>query len=66
MSKTIRIKGMSCGHCAQAVTKALEELDGMMDVRVDLDAGTADYEESKPVDPELIRKAVEKAGYQLD
>jgi copper chaperone len=62
---TIRVTGMTCQHCVMAVTKALSALDGVTNVRVDLDAGTATYDEAKPVDPEAIRKAIEEAGYGL-
>ena len=32
----IKVKGMSCNHCVMAVTKALNEVDGVRDVKVDL------------------------------
>ncbi|MGB5233404.1 MAG: cation transporter, partial [Desulfoprunum sp.] len=32
---TIKIKGMSCQHCVAAVTKALSELPGISNVKVD-------------------------------
>ena len=33
---TLTVKGMSCNHCKQAVTKALEAIPGVSDVSVDL------------------------------
>ena len=33
---TLTVKGMSCNHCKQAVTQALEALPGVSDVNVDL------------------------------
>ncbi|MGV8078874.1 MAG: heavy-metal-associated domain-containing protein [Syntrophales bacterium] len=62
--KTIRIEGMSCQHCVMAVTKALSAVAGIRNVKVDLARGEATYEEDKPVDIELLREAVRKAGYQ--
>jgi copper chaperone CopZ len=62
---TIKVDGMTCQHCVAAVTKALESVDGTANVRVDLEGGTATYDEVAPVDPELIRRAVEEAGYEL-
>lgn len=32
----ITVRGMSCGHCAEAVTKALKSLPGVSRVQVDL------------------------------
>ena len=63
--KSIKIKGMSCQHCVMAVTKALQEIDGVKDVRVDLERGEAAFNEEKPVDPEIIRAHIEKAGYEV-
>ena len=62
---TVKVKGMTCQHCVMAVTKALESIDGVTNVRVDLEAGTATYDETAPVDEEKIRGAIEDAGYEL-
>jgi copper chaperone len=63
--KTIKIKGMSCQHCVKAVIKTLSEIDGIKDVKVDLSAGEASFEEAKPVAMEVLRERIKKAGYQL-
>lgn len=63
--KSITIKGMSCQHCVMAVTKALNSLDGIQNVRVDLKSGIATYEEVKPVDEAAINAAIKKAGYEV-
>ena len=44
-------EGMSCQHCVMAVTKALGVIEGIKDVRVDLQKGEATFTEEKPVDP---------------
>jgi copper chaperone len=63
--KTISIKGMSCQHCVKAVVKALSEIEGVKDVKVDLSKGEAAFEEVKPVDMEVLRESIKKAGYQV-
>ena len=63
--KSIKIKGMSCQHCVMAATKALNALDGVKDVKVDLKSGVATYEEVKAVDPKMVAAAVKKAGYEV-
>jgi copper chaperone len=63
--KNIKIKGMSCQHCVMAVTKALSAVDGIKDVNVDLKSGVATYEEVKPVDPQVVAAAINKAGYEI-
>jgi copper chaperone len=47
-----------------AVTKALNEIDGVADVQVDLEHGEAHYTETKPVDLEIIKGAINKTGFQ--
>lgn len=62
---TIRIRGMSCQHCVMAVTKALKGVEGIADVRVDLERGEADFTEASPVDGKAVAEAVKKAGFDL-
>ena len=63
--KSIKIKGMSCRHCVMAVTRALESIEGIQNVSVDLKTGTATYEETKPQDTAVIEQAIKKAGYDV-
>jgi copper chaperone len=63
--KKIKISGMSCNHCVMAVTKALSGIEGIRDISVDLKAGEATFEETKPVDQEVIRKSISEAGFDL-
>jgi copper chaperone len=63
--KTIKIKGMSCQHCVMAVTKALTGIEGIKDVRVDLQKGEASFTEDGPVDRAVIRERIAKAGFEL-
>lgn len=35
MKKTIKIEGMSCGHCAGRVKKELENVSGVKSARID-------------------------------
>jgi len=63
--KKIKISGMSCNHCVMAVTKALQGIEGIRDVSVDLKAGEATFEETTAVDPEVIKKSISEAGYDV-
>jgi len=60
---TLTVSGMSCGHCAQTVTKAVEALPLVERALVDLDAGTVRVEGSAPL--AAIREAIEEAGYEV-
>jgi copper chaperone len=64
--KTIKIKGMSCNHCVMAVSKALESIAGVDRLRVSLEKGEATFEETGPVDMDLITEKIRKAGYDID
>jgi len=62
---TIDIKGMSCNHCVMAVTEALNEIDGVKDIKVNLAKGEATFDETMPVDMNTIREKIKKAGYEV-
>jgi len=59
------VKGMSCNHCRMSVTKALESLPGVSNVAVDLLSGTASYDAAEPLDPAVVKKAIEKLGFEV-
>ena len=61
----IKIKGMSCNHCVMTVQKALGEIDGTRDVKVDLEKNEATFDEAAPVDMNTVRAAVKKAGFEV-
>lgn len=61
----ITVKGMSCNHCVMSVTKALEALPGVSAVKVDLLSGKASFEADPPVDPAVVKKAIEKIGFEV-
>jgi len=63
--KTIKIKGMTCNHCVMAVTRALEKIDGVKNVKVDLTKAEAAFDEVKPVDMEVVKERIRKAGYDV-
>ena len=63
--KTVKVKGMSCQHCVASVTKTLSEIDGITDVKVDLDKGEATFNETKPVPEQTIKDAISKIGFEV-
>lgn len=63
--KTIKIKGMTCNHCVMAVTKALKGIDGITNVKVDLQKAEATFDEAKPVNMEVVKERIRKAGYDI-
>lgn len=65
-SVTLKVSGMTCNHCVMRVVKALKELEGVEDAKVDLAAKTAvvTYDDSK-VDAEDMADAIVEAGYKV-
>lgn len=65
MSKTIKVKGMSCQHCVMSVTKALSAIEGIEDVQVSLEKGEATFAENSPVSDQTIKDAITKIGFEV-
>ncbi|WP_025157072.1 heavy-metal-associated domain-containing protein [Leifsonia aquatica] len=65
METTYDILGMTCAHCARAVSDELTALDGVETVHVDVSAGTATVAHARALDGDAVRAAVEEAGYSL-
>jgi copper chaperone len=59
----LKVEGMTCGHCAQTVTKAVETVPAVERAVVDLKAGEVAVEGSADVG--AIRRAIEDAGYDV-
>ena len=68
-TNTYAVTGMTCGHCASAVTSELQALDGVTDVTVDLVAGgtsSVTVTSTHPLDQSQVSAALHEAGdYQL-
>lgn len=64
LEKSLKIKGMSCSHCATRVEKALNSLDGV-EAKVDLASNSATLTLAKELSNEEIKKAVENVGYEV-
>ncbi|WP_053954823.1 heavy-metal-associated domain-containing protein [Inediibacterium massiliense] len=65
MKKLMMIEGMSCMHCVNHVKNALEEIQGVQEVVVDLQGKNAVIQLSEEVTDEVLKNAVEEAGYEV-
>jgi copper chaperone len=61
---TLRIHGMSCGHCVGQVTKALTLLDGVQVNSVRVGEAQVAYNRAL-ITPSDIARAVTEAGYEV-
>ena len=65
MKKKFSVEGMTCAACQSHVQKAVEKLDGIVSVNVNLLANTMDVEfDEHKLDVAAIEKAVERSGYR--
>jgi copper ion binding protein len=62
---TYTVKGMTCGHCVNAVSGEVGALPGVDRVEVDLPTGVVTVTSEQPLDTGAVRAAVEEAGYEL-
>jgi len=60
---SFEVSGMSCGHCAAAVTRSIQQKDPAAQVKVDLAQGTVAV--SSTLARKLIAQAIEEAGYEV-
>lgn len=63
--KSYVVEGMTCGHCVNAVTQAVQALPGVAGVDVDLASGRVAVSIDAPVDDDAVRVALDEAGYTL-
>ena len=59
----LKVTGMTCGHCAQAVTKAVEAVPSVTRALVDLTAGEVSVDGT--AEEKAVRQAIEEAGYKV-
>lgn len=65
ITKEVFIDGMSCMHCAAKVEKALAALNGVSDVKVDLNGKRAIVKIKKEIDNATLKATVEDLGYTV-
>ena len=65
MEKTLKIEGMVCGNCVKHVDKALREVQGVEQVEVSLENKSAKVQMDHAVSDDVLKAAIEDAGYQV-
>jgi len=59
---TLKVTGMTCGHCVAAVTRALEQVPGVDSAEVSLEERRAVV--TGPADPQALIDAIREEGYE--
>lgn len=62
MAIDVSIRGMTCGGCVRSLSKVLER-EGLTDVTVEL--GVAHVPDARAEDVTRVKRAIEKAGFEV-
>ena len=65
MPKTYRVEGMTCGGCANSVTKAIQAVAETATVEVNLEQKTVMVDVDGVEDDDTIGRAVTDAGFEF-
>ena len=61
----IKVKGMMCQHCEARVNEALMQLEGVKSAEANHKKGIVKVEFENGSSVEEMKKAIEKAGYEV-
>ncbi|MCF0112156.1 MAG: heavy metal translocating P-type ATPase [Erysipelotrichaceae bacterium] len=59
------VREMMCHHCENYVQKTIGKLSGTVSVKADYTTGKVVVETTEPLDPNVLEKLLEEAGYPL-
>jgi len=63
--RVFSVSGMSCQHCVMSVREAIEEIDGVSEAVVELEAETAKVTFADNVSEDDIIEAVTEEGFTI-
>lgn len=65
--KEVKVVGMHCNSCVNAVQLSLTDVDGIEDAKADLDSGITKIKlDTDKVSDDDIKEAVEEAGFNVE
>lgn len=64
--ENIQVEGMTCGHCVETVTQAVNSLEGINQVSVDLDQKLVrvDFDESR-TNLDAVSSKITEVGFEV-
>lgn len=65
METTVKISGMTCGHCEGRVSAEIGKINGVSSVKAIAADGLAVIASERDIDALLISQAVHMAGYKV-
>ena len=64
MNQQFTVTGMTCGHCEAAVTRAIKQLDGGAEVKIDRSLNLVEVKTTEPRD--AVAAAIREEGYGVE
>ena len=64
MQQQFTVTGMTCGHCEAAVTRAIKQIDGGAEVKIDRANNLVEVRSTQP--RETIAAAIKDEGYTVE
>ena len=64
-TRSYRVTGMTCDHCARAVTQEVGALPDVTDVHVEVASGDLTVTSTRPLSDDEVSNAIHEAGYDL-
>jgi copper chaperone CopZ len=65
MQTTLKVEGMMCSHCEEAVKKTVSSIPGVTGVVVDLAMKTVTVSHDDVVTADVVKRSVEGQGYDV-
>ncbi|HEL2384220.1 TPA: heavy-metal-associated domain-containing protein [Streptococcus suis] len=66
MKQTLKLKNLSCQNCVKHVTNHLLEMDGVEEVKIQLEEQLAEVETSVAYDLEQYQEVLEDTIYEVE
>ncbi|HEM4814834.1 heavy-metal-associated domain-containing protein [Streptococcus suis] len=66
MKQTLKLKNLSCQNCVKHVTNHLLDLEGLEEVKIQLDQQLAEVETSVAYDLEQYQEVLEDTIYEVE
>ena len=63
--RVYRVPDVNCEHCVNAITGELTRIDGVQEVKVDLDSKTVTVSSTDAVAEQQIRDGIDEAGFDI-
>lgn len=65
--QTLKVNGMSCGHCVNSIEGSVGKLTGVSSVKVHLSEGKVDVEfDPSEITLETIKETIDDQGYDVE